>query len=178
MDPTIAPGTTWEVRLRWGSRRLAAELLGVDRTRLVLGNEPGDDVDTGSPVRLKFELTPEGLVVDFSLGVTGTASLRGDQAVTVGQLVERGAVSELMPGTWRLTLGDKDHAKLVVGMLVVDVRRAQGRIRRLGFDPRVLVLVGVALLAIAIMVASIAAPTPTPHLPMRPVKPKAANPPP
>ncbi len=175
MDPTLAPGTTWEVRLRWGSRRLAAELLGVDRTRLSLGNEPGDDVDTGSPVRLKFELLPQGLVVDFSLGVTGTASVRGDQPVTVGQLVERGAAVELAPGTWRLTLGEKDRATLVVGMLVVDVRRAQGRIRRLGFDPRVLVLVGLALLAIAIMVASIAAPTPTPHLPPRPVKPKAVK---
>jgi hypothetical protein len=172
VDPTIAPGTTWEVRLRWGSRRLAAELLGVDRTTLTLGNDAGDDVDTGSTARLKFELTPGGLVVDFSLGVTGTASLHGDSAVSVGQLVERGAVSELLPGTWRLTLTEKDQAKLVVGMLVVEVRRAQGRFRRLGFDPRVLVLVGLAVLAIAALVASVAAPTPPPHLPAQYVKPK------
>ncbi len=169
MDPSVAPGTTWEVRLRWGSRRLAAELLGVERTTLKLGNEKDDDVDTGSAARLQFRHTAQGLEVEFSTGVSGSASVRGDGGVSLGQLVQRGAAVEARPGLWRLVLHDGDEASLVVGGLVVDVRRARGRIRRLGFDLRVLVLIGLALLGVGVVIASIAAPTPPPRLPVKPL---------
>jgi hypothetical protein len=167
VDPSVAPGTTWEVRLRWGSRRLAAELLGVERTTLKLGNQPDDDVDTGSAARLQFRLTGRGLEVEFSTGVAGTASVRGDVATPLGQLVQRGEAVEARPETWRLLLHDGDEAKLVVGGLVVDVRRARGRIRRLGFDLRVLVLIALALLGVGVVVTSVAAPTPPPRLPVK-----------
>ena len=169
MKPAEAPGLTWEVRLRWGNRRLAAELLGLDRRTLTLGNAAGDDVDTGSDARLRCELRDDGsLEVRFSTGVQGTVSLRGDEPMALGQLTQRGlAIEQAMPeGTaWVFAMQASDRATLQVGSLLVELRRARGRYQRLHFDYRVLVILALALLAIGLLFVSLAAPPPPLHLP-------------
>jgi hypothetical protein len=163
MKPSLAPGTTWEVRLRWGSRRLTAELLGLERRTLSLGNTKGDDFDTGSAARLRFTLGDDGaLMLRFSTGVTGTVSLGGDRPSALGQLTQRGLASEASgegdEATYTVSLREGDVASLRVGSLTVDVRRARGRLQRLPFDLRALVLVVLALGAIGLIIASVSAP--------------------
>jgi hypothetical protein len=178
VKPSEAPGATWEVRLRWGNRRLAAELLGLERRRLTLGNAAGDDVDTGNDARLVCEVTEQGaLLVQFSTGVQGTVSVAGDDPITLGQLTQRGLATEAQLATgaaWTLTLRQEDRATLKVGALLVDLRRARGRYQRLHFDYRVLVVLGLALLAVGLLFVSLLTPAPPMHLP--PVRPARTRP--
>jgi hypothetical protein len=163
VNPALAPGTTWEVRLRWGSRRLTAEVLGLARRELSLGDRRDDDFDTGAPARLEFALAEDGaLRLAFSTGVAGTVSLAGDRPAPLGQLTQRGVAVELPregpEPLWALTLRERDQAALKVGALTVEVRRARGRLRQLPFDARVLLGVALGLLAIGLIVASVLAP--------------------
>lgn len=175
MNTAQAPGTTWEVRLRWGNRRLAAELLGLERRSLTLGNAAGDDVDTGSEARLTCEVGDEGgLVVRFSTGVQGTVSQQGDDPIDLGQLTQKGlAVESKLAGHpgWTFRLTQRDRATLKVGALLVELRRARGRYQRLHFDYRVLVVLGLALVAIAMIFISVLTPPAPMHLP----KPRPAS---
>jgi hypothetical protein len=140
-----SPGVTWEVRLAWGTRRLAAEVVSPARRVLRLGSAPGDDVDTGHAARLELELEADaGLRLRFSPGVEGLVSLQGDSPVALGGLVQRGLAREV-GGAWQLRLQAGDAAELVVGQLSVHLRRARGRVQRLAFDGRHLVALLVAL---------------------------------
>jgi hypothetical protein len=145
MRPTVSPGVTWEVRLAWGTRPLAAALVSPSRPRLTLGNAPEDDVDTGHPARLELALDPGGaLSLSFSAGVEGLVSVQGDAPAALGTLVARGLAVETR-GRWRLVLRSGDAAELLVGNLSVHLRQARGRFQALPFDGRHLVALGVAL---------------------------------
>ena len=110
------------------------------RRTLSLGDGRDDDVQLGQPVKVRFEWTPLGLVVRFTSGVRGTLAQRGDASVSLSELVQKGT----------------DDLRLTVGALTIDARRSRGRLVRLPFDARVLVLVTLALLAVGLILASVA----------------------
>lgn len=148
--------------MKWGDRALEAEVVdGRGRKALSLGDGPEDDFVIGSDARLKFVWTQAGLDVRFSTGVSGTASLKGDTPVPLGQLVERGVVKELGQDFYFSLSGD-DALALQVGAQVVEVRRAPGRIARLSID----LLATLALVAVLVVLAAWIAAT---ILPMQPL---------
>lgn len=158
MNTGAAPDSAWEARLRWGSRRLTAEVLdGRGRTTLKLGDGPGDDVAIGSSARATLTWTPAGLELLFTPGVEGELSSHGDAARTLSELVQRGRVTEGSEG-FRVTLAPGEAATLRIGTLIVELRKARGRFQRLPLDPRALVFLLLALVAVGLMVASILAP--------------------
>lgn len=164
MKTEAAPQSVWAVRVRWGNRRLAAELLdGRGRHELSLGDSPDDDVTVGAPVRVRFTWSEQGLGVRFSAGVTGTVSLRGDHPVSLSSLVERGVVREEKQ-EWTLSMAGDDALVLRIGTLSVDVRRARSRFVRLPLDARALLMIVLALIAVAVVVASVLAPAEGPKL--------------
>lgn len=164
MKTDVAPASAWEARLRWGSRRLTAELLdGRGRTTLTLGDGPEDDVAIGSAARATFTWVPDGLEVRFTPGVEGEVSTHGDRARTFSELLQRGEVTETGSG-FVLKLRPDDVLTLRIGTLIGEVRQARGRFPRLPIDARALVFIALALVAIGIMFASIMAP---PELPVR-----------
>jgi len=159
-----APGSAWEARLRWGSRRLTAEVLdGRGRTTLSLGDGPDDDVTVGSPARTRFEWRPDGLAVLFSAGVEGELSAHGDHARTFSELLQRGSIAE-RPEGFELLLRPGDVLTIRIGTLIAEVRQARGRFPRLPIDARALIFVALALLAVGTILASVMAP---PELPVR-----------
>ncbi|GMU62461.1 MAG: hypothetical protein AMXMBFR34_42240 [Myxococcaceae bacterium] len=164
METLPAPDTTWEVRVRWGNRRLEASVLdGRGRRTLALGDQKHDDVQLGHPGHVRFEWTEAGLVVRFTAGVMGTLRQRGDAPVSLSDLVRKGVVKE--DGTsWVLRLQGTDALALTVGTLSIETRRGRGRFVRLPFDARVLVLVVLAVLAVALVIASVSQPPELPKL--------------
>lgn len=164
MKTDTAPAGAWEVRVRWGTRSLSAEVLDPrGRTELSLGDQPGDDIATGHPARLRFTWREGQLEVRFSAGVLGTASLRGDAPATLSALVARGSIAE-GPEGFTLTLAPGDHVELTVGRLKVDARQVQGRLPRLPIDTKALVVVVLALAALAVILGSVALPSEGPKL--------------
>lgn len=164
MKVEAAPADAWEVRVSWGARRLAAEVLDArGKQRLTLGDRPGDDFATGTPARLRFQFREGRLDIVLSGGVTGAVSVRGDAPAPLGQLEQRGILSE-SPAGFALTLERADSATFDVGPLRVDVRQARARFPRLPFDARTLVPLLLALIAIGVLAVAILAPDEGPRL--------------
>ena len=139
--------------MNWGDRALEAEVVdGRGRKTLSLGEGEEDDFVIGGGARLHFAWTETGLEVSFSTGVGGTASLKGDAPVTLGQLVERGVVKE-NANTFNLTLSGTDALTLQVAGQVIEVRQARGRIARLQIDAwaTLALIAGLVLLALWIV---------------------------
>lgn len=149
--------------MTWGESPLEAEVLdGRGRRSLSLGEEAADDFVIAGGARLRFDWTPQGLDVHFSTGVSGTASLKGDERVPLGQLAERGLVKE-QAGGYALSLSGTDALRFLVGGQVIEVKQARGRISRLQFD----LMAGLALVAVLALLAAWIAGT---ILPMEPLK--------
>lgn len=147
--------TTWMVQVRWGDRRLHAEALDAEgRTTLVLGRGEGADVELGADVRAKLEWTGLGLRATLSPGFTGRAWLRGDRARPLNALIGRGRAREA-GNTLELFLEPADALELRAGALKIDVRPAFLPARRLPIDVRVLGALGLALFAVALVIASV-----------------------
>ena len=120
--------------MNWGDRALEAEVVdGRGRKTLSLGERAEDDFVIGGGARLHFAWSEAGLEVSFSTGVGGTASLKGDAPVPLGQLVERGVVKEAAD-TFSVSLSGNDALTLQVSGQVIEVRQARGRIARLRID--------------------------------------------
>lgn len=164
MKTAAAPDSAWETRLRWGSRRLTAEILdGRGRTRLALGDAPEDDIAIGSTARLELTWAPEGLEVAFTAGVEGELSRYGDRARTFSELASTGRLTE-QGQRFRLRLEPGDALTLRIGTLIVEIRQARGRFSRLPLDGRALVFIALALMAVGLMLASVMAPPELPRL--------------
>ena len=162
MKTVAAPDSAWEARLRWGSRRLTAEVLdGRGRTTLKLGDGPQDDVAIGSTARAELTWTPDGLELRFTPGVEGELSSHGDRAKTFSELVQEGRVKE-SPEGFTLVLKPDDAATLRIGTLIAEIQKARGRFPRLPIDGRALVFLLLAMIAIGLMVASVMAPAEQP----------------
>lgn len=179
MKTLAAPDSAWEARLRWGSRRLTAEVLdGRGRTTLKLGDGPEDDVAIGSTARAVLTWTPDGLELRFTPGVEGELSSHGDRAKTFSELVQEGRVKE-SPEGFALVLKSDDAATLRIGTLIAEIQKARGRFPRLPIDGRALVFLALAVIAIGLMVASIMAPAEQPKpewIRQPPVKPRPPMP--
>lgn len=159
MTPATAPAsvTTWMVQVRWGDRRLHAEALDAEgRTQLKLGRGDGADVELGVDAEAKLEWTPLGLRVTLSSGFRGSASLKGDRPVALSALVGRGRAREL-GNALELFLEPGDALVLSAGALKVDVRPAFLPVRRLPIDVKKLGVLGLAVLAVALVIASVVA---------------------
>lgn len=164
MKTVAAPDSAWEARLRWGSRRLNAEVLdGRGRTTLRLGDGPEDDVAIGSAAKAQLTWTPTGLEVRFSTGVEGEVSFHGDGAKTFSELVASGRVKE-SPDGFVLTLATGEVLTMRIGTLIGEVRQARGRFPRLPLDAQALVFIALAVIAVGIMLASVMAPPELPRL--------------
>jgi hypothetical protein len=158
VETSAAPDTAWKVRARWGNRRLEAAVLdGHGQRRLSLGDEKEDSVPLGYPARVRFEWTEAGLQVRFTAGVKGTLRRRGDAPASPSDVGQRGVVKE-DGASWLLTLAGADDLVLPVGTLRVGARRGRGRFQRLPFDARVLVMIALAVLAVWVVIASVAKP--------------------
>ena len=121
--------------MNWGDRALEAEVVdGRGRKTLSLGERPEDDFVIGGGARLLFAWTEQGLDVTFSTGVAGTAALKGDAPVPLGELVERGLVKEAESSSFRVSLSGNDALNLQVSGQSIEVRQARGRIARLQID--------------------------------------------
>ena len=164
MKTLAAPDSAWEARVRWGSRRLTAEVLdGRGRTTLKLGDAPGDDIAIGSSARLELTGLPTGLEVRFSAGVEGELSSPGDAGTTFSELLARGRVKEA-GDAFLLHLDAGEDLTVRIGTLIAEVRRARGRFRRLPLDASALVFILLALLGVGIVLASVLAPAEAPTL--------------
>ena len=120
--------------MNWGDRALEAEVVdGRGRKTLSLGERAEDDFVIGGGARLHFTWSEAGLDVRFSTGVGGTASIKGDAPVPLGQLIEIGDVKEA-DGAYQVTLRGADSLLLQVSGQVIEVRQARGRIARLRID--------------------------------------------
>ena len=156
MAANLAPSvTTWMVQVRWGDRRLHAEALDAEgRTALTLGKGPTADVELGVDATARLEWTPLGLKVALSTGFVGRAWLRGDRAAQLSALVAKGRAKETAQGL-ELFLEPSDALELRAGNLKVDVRPAFLPVRRLPIDVRVLGVLGLALLAVGLVILSV-----------------------
>jgi hypothetical protein len=164
MKTATAPDSSWEARLRWGTRRLSAELLdGRGKTRLTLGDGPDDDVAIGSTAHVTLAWVQRGLTVTFTPGVSGTLRERGDTPRSLGELIEKGRARE-SAGAFELTLEGTDELTLTVGRLVVDIRQARGRFPRLPIDLRAVAFIVLAVLAVGLLIAPFVAPNDGPPL--------------
>jgi hypothetical protein len=151
---TAAPANAWEIRMNWGDRALEAEVVdGRGRKTLTLGERLEDDFVIGGGARLHFVWTETGLEVTFSTGVAGTASLKGDAAVPIGQLVERGVVKEAA-GEFKMSLSGADVLLLKVSGQSIEVRQARGRIARLSIDVWATMALVTGLVLLAVWIAS------------------------
>ena len=149
-----APANAWEIRMNWGDRALEAEVVdGRGRKTLSLGERPEDDFVIGGGARLHFTWTETGLDVSFSTGVGGTASLKGDAPVALGQLVERGVVKEA-DSAFTMSLSGTDALMLQVSGQHIEVRQARGRIARLRIDAWATAALVAGLLLLALWIGS------------------------
>lgn len=140
--------------MNWGDRALEAEVVdGRGRKTLSLGEREEDDFVIGGGARLHFTWTDAGLDVTFSTGVGGTASLKGDAPVPLGQLVERGLVKE-NASTYSVTLTGTDALVLQVSGQSIEVRQARGRIARLRMDVWAMMALITGLVLLAVWIAS------------------------
>lgn len=140
--------------MNWGDRALEAEVVdGRGRKALSLGERAEDDFVIGGGARLQFTWTEAGLEVSFSTGIGGTASLKGDAPVSLGQLVERGVVKE-NANTYTMTLTGADALTLQVAGQVIEVKQARGRIARLQIDAWATLALIAGLVLLAVWIAS------------------------
>ena len=140
--------------MNWGDRALEAEVVdGRGRKTLSLGERAEDDFVIGGGARLGFVWTETGLDVNFSTGVSGTGSIKGDSPVALGQLVERGVVKEAAD-SFSVSLSGNDALTLQVSGQVIEVKRARGRIARLRLDLWATAALIGALLLLAAWIAS------------------------
>lgn len=147
--------TTWMVQVRWGDRRLHADALDAEgKTRLKLGRGEHADVELGVDADAELTWTPMGLQVALSSGFTGRASLRGDRAQALSALVQQGRARE-QGNALHFLLEPTDNLVLHAGSLKIDVRPAFVPVRRLPIDVRVLGALGLALFAVALVIASV-----------------------
>lgn len=151
--PSAALSDAWEVHVRWGTLRVAAEVLdGRGRRALSLGDGAEDDVALGSPARIRFAWRPGHLDVRFTGDVSGTLQLKGDAPATLSQLAKRGLVKEA-DHDFTVTLGDGDEVNFEVGTLTIRVRQVRARFAR-AVDLQSL---AVAVLLVAFALASVGA---------------------
>ena len=154
MKTTSAPANAWEIRMNWGDRALEAEVIdGRGRKGLSLGEGDEDDFVIGGGARLHFTWTEVGLAVSFSTGVGGTASLKGEPPVALGQLVERGVVKE-NANVFTLLLTGTDALTLQVADQVIEVKQARGRIARLQIDAWATLALVAGLMLLALWIVS------------------------
>jgi hypothetical protein len=159
LGPVSSPPsvTTWMVQVHWGDRRLHAEALDADgRTSLVLGRGEGADVELGVDARARLGWTAMGLEVELSPGFTGRAWLKGDRAQPLSALASRGRAREV-GNALHLLLEPTDALTLKAGALEVELSPAFLPARRLPIDVRVLGALGLALFAVALVIASVVA---------------------
>jgi hypothetical protein len=155
LRPVSPSVTTWMVQVHWGDRRLHAEALDAEgRTSLVLGRGEEADVELGVDARARLGWTPMGLEVELSPGFTGRAWLKGDRPRPISALVSRGSARE-QGNALHLLLEPGDALTLNAGTLKVDLRPAFLPVRRLPIDVRVLGALGLALVAVALVIASV-----------------------
>lgn len=143
-----APADAWEVRMRWGDRVLEADVIDARKPLLTLGENPDDAFVIAHGARVSLAWADGALLVEFSLGVSGTASLKGDAPVSLGALVERGVIAE-REGRYAFTMSGHDSLEFHVAGQIIEVRRAKGRVARVSRDlMAVLALItGLGLLA-------------------------------
>jgi hypothetical protein len=127
------------------------------RTRVTIGDEKDATFQTPQG-RAVLEWKDGALAVSFSAGVTGWLQRRGDWAVVLSDLVQQGVVKEAGEG-WTMELNAGDVLELRAGALTVEVRQATVRPGRLPFDARYLLYGLLALLAVGLILLSVAAPS-------------------
>lgn len=133
MKTAEAPTDAWEVRMRWGDRVLEADVIDARKPLVTLGERPDDAFVIANGARVSLAWDNGALKVEFSLGVSGTASLKGDAPVALGALVERGVISE-RDGAYTFSMAGHDALELQVAGQIIDVRRAKGRVNRVSMD--------------------------------------------
>ncbi len=120
--------------MRWGDRALEAEVVdGRGKKVVSLGEQPEDTFVIAQGARMRFTWTETGLDVEFSLGIAGTVSTKGDAPVPLGVLVERGVITE-RGDVYVFSAKPGDALEFHVAGQVIEVRQAKGRIARLELD--------------------------------------------
>ena len=119
--------------MRWGDRVLEADVVDARKPLVTLGENPDDAFVIAHGARISLAWDHGALQVGFSLGVSGTASLKGDSPVALGALVERGVITE-RAGVYAFTLSGEDSVEFHVAGQLVEVRRAKGRVARVSLD--------------------------------------------
>lgn len=134
--------------MRWGDRVLEADVVDANKPRVTLGENPDDAFVIAHGARISLTWDNGALQVEFSLGVSGTASLKGDSPVALGALVERGAITE-RDGGFAFSMSGQDSLELQVAGQIIDVRRAKGRVSRVSLDlvATIALVTGLGLLA-------------------------------
>lgn len=154
MKTISAPASAWEVRMNWGDRNLEAEVLdGRGRRTLSLGDRAEDDLVIGGGARIHLTWTETGVEVRFSTGISGSASFKGEAPLPLGQLIERGLVTEV-GDVFTCTLRGSDSLQFQVASQVIEVRQARGRIARLRIDVMATTALVVGLILLALWLGS------------------------
>ncbi len=148
MKTATAPSDAWEVRMRWGDRVLEADVVDSRKPLLTLGERPEDAFVIANGARVSLKWVESGLAVEFSLGVAGTASLKGEPPVSLGALVERGVIVD-KDGVYAFSLAGTDSLEFHVAGQIIDVRRARARVSRVSLDvlAAIALVTGLGLLA-------------------------------
>ena len=133
MKTAAAPSDAWEVRMRWGDRVLEADVIDSRKPVLTLGERPEDAFVIAHGARVSLKWNEGGLAVEFSLGVAGNASLKGEPPVSLGTLVERGVIVE-REGVYTFALTGNESLEFHVAGQIIDVRRAKARVARVSLD--------------------------------------------
>lgn len=117
------------VIVRWGRQRLATHLLPAGSGRaLRLG--PGAEVELPPARAVTFRAAPDGFVLEFADGVTGSLLRDAEAPLRLGDAVQRGLAMEQGP-SWRLRLGHRDAVVLEAGALVVEAFSTRRPLRAL-----------------------------------------------
>lgn len=134
--------------MRWGDRVLEADVVDARKPLLTLGEKPEDAFVIANGARVALAWHDGALEVEFSLGVSGTASLQGDAPAALGALVERGVITE-RNGGYAFSMSGHDSLELHVAGQIIDVRRAKGRVARVSLDlvATLALITGLGLLA-------------------------------
>ena len=123
---------------------------------------PPSEITSPAARVLRQELGPDVLGHDWD-PARAVANLAAYEGLAGDALLDQGVVKE-DGAAWVLLLDGDDALRLAVGTLTIDARRGRGRFARLPFDARVLVLLGLAPLAVALIVASVSRPPEMPKL--------------